>query len=81
MYKGFSLEILQSSGNDDSFMDKLNIWEIGRAKTVAPSFINFALILSIPDALNKSRFSIIFNTTSLETLKKLKLFLSRLNFL
>ena len=35
---GFNFAILQSDSNIEYFIDKLHIWEMGLAKTVAPSF-------------------------------------------
>ena len=37
---GFNFAILHSDGNIEYFTDKLQIWEMGLAKTVAPSFKN-----------------------------------------
>ena len=38
----FNFAILQSDGNIEYFIDKLQIWEMGLAKTVAPSFKNLS---------------------------------------
>ena len=35
---GFNSSILQLDGNVEYFLDKLQIWEVGLAKTVAPSY-------------------------------------------
>ena len=35
---GLNFTILQSDGYIEYFIDKLQIWEMGLAKTVAPSF-------------------------------------------
>ena len=47
---GFNFAILQSDGNIEYFIDKLQIWEMGLAKTVAPSFKNLPDRLSRPAA-------------------------------
>ena len=41
---GFNFAILQSDGNIEYFTDKLQIWEMGLAKTVAPSFKNLPVL-------------------------------------
>ena len=41
---GFNFAILQSDGNIEYFIDKLQIWEMGLAKTVAPSFKNLPVL-------------------------------------
>ena len=39
---GFNLAILQLDGNTKYFIDMLQIWKMGLAKTVAPSFKNLS---------------------------------------
>ena len=48
---GFNFAILQSDGNIEYFIDKLQIREMGLVKTVAPSFRNLPDRLSRPAAL------------------------------
>ena len=48
---GFNFAVLQPDGNNECFIDKLQIWEMGLAKTVAPSFKNLPDRLSRPAAL------------------------------
>ena len=74
-----NLVVLYSSGKVDNFIDKFIILRKGRANTSAPSFRNFAVIWSIPEALLVSRlwkiylgtFSDMFdNSKSLDTLQE-----------
>ena len=43
-----SLAILQSKGNFERFIERLHSFDIGKAKTTAPSFENLPDKLSIP---------------------------------
>ena len=45
-----SLAILQSNGNFERFIERLHSFDIGKAKTNAPSFKNLLNKLSIPAA-------------------------------
>ena len=49
---GFNLAIWQSVGNKEYFIERLQIFEIGFAKILAPSFRNFQERWSIPAALS-----------------------------
>ena len=70
---GFKFAILQSGGNIEYFIDKLQIWEMGLAKTVAPFFKNLPDRLSRPRALFSSTSLRTFNTASSETKVNLNL--------
>ena len=59
---GFNFSILQSNGNIEHFIDKLQIWEMSLAKTVAQSFKNLPDRLSRPAALFSSKSLRSFNT-------------------
>ena len=59
--------ILCSNGNIEYFIDKLQIWGMGLAKTVAPSFKNFSDRLNRPAALFSSKSWRSFNTVSLDS--------------
>ena len=61
---GFKFAILQSDGNIGYFIDKVQIWEMGLAKTVAPSFKNLPDRLSSPAALFSSKSWRSFNIVS-----------------
>ena len=61
---GFNFAILQSDGNIEYLIDKLQIWEMGLAKIVAPSFKNLPDRLSRPAALFSSKSLRSFNTVS-----------------
>ena len=75
---GFNFAILQLDGNIEYFIDKLQIWEIGLAKTVAPSFKNLPDRLSRPTALFSFKSLRSFNTVSSDA--KLNLNLELGNF-
>ena len=47
-----SLAILQSKGNFERFIERLHSFDIGKAKTTAPSFKNLPDKLSIPAAFS-----------------------------
>ena len=47
-----SLAILQSKGNFERFIERLHNFDIGKAKTTAPSFKNLPDKLSIPAAFS-----------------------------
>ena len=59
---GFSFTILQTDGNIEYFINKLQIWEIGLAIRVLPSFKNLPDRLSRPRALFSSKSLKSFNT-------------------
>ena len=73
--------ILQSFGNVEYFIDRLQIWERGLAKIVAPSFKNLPDRLSKPAALFSSMFLRIFTTLSSETKVNLNLVFGSFNVL
>ena len=50
LYNGLSLAILQSKENFERFIERLHSFNIGKAKTTAPSFKNLPDKLSIPAA-------------------------------
>ena len=64
---GFNFAVLQSDGNIEYFIHKLQIWEMGLAKTVALSFKNLPDRLSRPTALFSSKSLRSFNTVSSDT--------------
>ena len=76
---GFDIAISQSDGNTEYFINKLQIWETGLAKTIALSFKN------LPDRLSRlaALFSSItlrgFNTVSSDTKVNLNLQLGNLD--
>ena len=70
---GFNFAILQSDGNIEYFIDKLQIWEIGLAKTIVPSFKNLLDTLSRPAALFSSKSWRSVNTVSSDTTLNLNL--------
>ena len=70
---GFNFAILQLDVNIEYFIDKLQIWEIGLTKTVAPSFKNLPDRLSRPTALFSSKSLRSFNTVSWDTKLNLKI--------
>ena len=61
---GFNFAILQLDGNIECFIEKLQIWETGLAKTVASSFKNLPDRLSRPASLFSSKSWRSFNTVS-----------------
>ena len=61
-------------------MDKLQVWEMGLAKTVAPSFKNLPGRLSSPAALFPSKSWRSFNTVSWDTKLNLNLVLGYLGY-
>ena len=77
---GFNFAILQSDGNIEYFIDKLQIWEIGLAKTVAPSFKNLPDRLSRLVALISFKSWRSFNTVSSDPTLNLKLDLGYFRF-
>ena len=48
LYNSLSLAILRSKGNFELSIKRLNNYDIGKAKTTAPSFKNFPGKLPIP---------------------------------
>ena len=50
LHNGLSLAILQSKGNFECFIKRLHSFDIGKAKTTAPSFKNLPDDLSTPAA-------------------------------
>ena len=50
--RGLTLAILQLLGKELSLIERLQSWDIGRAKTWAPSFKNLPDKLSMPAALD-----------------------------
>ena len=70
---GFNLAILQSDKNIEYVIGKLQIWEIGSAKTVAPSFKNLPDRVSRPAALFSPISLRSFNTISSDTKVNLNL--------
>ena len=69
----FNIAILQADRNIEYFIDTLQIWEMGLAKTVAPSFKNLPDRLSRPTALFWSKSWRSFNTVSPDTKLNLNL--------
>ena len=47
LFNGLSLEILQSKGNFESFIERLHSFDIGKVKTTAQAFKNLPDKLSI----------------------------------
>ena len=70
---GLNLSVLQSDWNIEYFIDKLQIWEMVLAKTVAPSCKNLPDRLSSPAALFSFKFWRSFNTVSSYTKLNLNL--------
>ena len=67
-----SLAILQSKGNFELFIKRLNNYDIGQAKTTAPSFKNFPDKLPMPAVFSASVSLSNFKTSSSEVEKKVK---------
>ena len=76
----FNFAILQSDGNIEYLIDKLQIWEIGLAITVAASFRSLPDRLSKPAALVSSKSWRCFNTVSSDTTLNLNLDLGYFRF-
>ena len=70
---GLNFAVLQSDWNIEYFMDKLQIWEMGLAKEVAPSFKNLPDTLSRAAALFSSKSLKSFYTASSDTKLNLNL--------
>ena len=70
----FNLEIWQSVGKMEYFMERLHILETGFARIFAPSFKHFPEILSIPGSIfisfnNLVQSSVTFENLNLEESK------------
>ena len=61
---GLTFAILELLGNKLSLTERLQSWEIGLAKILAPSFRNLPNKLSIPVALDGFKLFKIFNIFS-----------------
>ena len=70
---GFNFTILQSNRNFEYAIDKLQIWEMSLAKTLAPSFKDLPDRLSWRTVLFSSKSLRRFNTLSLDTKLNLNL--------